>query len=124
MSKTILVVDDEETNRELFRQVLTIQGYDVLEADSGEKAIAVVQASKPDLVLLDLFMPEGDGLTVLNAVRSNAETKEIPIVVITAAANEDIHQKTQKAGCNALLRKPVDMTQMLETVAQFISKDD
>ncbi|MBT3605722.1 MAG: response regulator [Candidatus Latescibacteria bacterium] len=124
MSKTVLVVDDEVTNRELFRQVLTLQGYDVLEAASGKQAIAEVQSSKPDLILLDLFMPEGDGLSVLHAVRGHAETKETPVVVVTAALNEAIHEKTKEAGCDALLRKPVDMQALLETIGQFISKDD
>ncbi|MFT5367401.1 MAG: CheY-like chemotaxis protein [Candidatus Latescibacterota bacterium] len=124
MDKTVLIVDDEEINRELFCQILNTRGYDMLEADSGVQAIEVVQSKKPDLILLDLFMPNGDGMSVLQAVRGNPETKDIPIVVVTAAVNDDVLKKTQELGCNALVRKPVDMQLLLSTVDQLLTSDN
>ena len=121
MGKKILVVDDEETNRELFRQILKIRDYEVVEAKNGKQALLMVMQEQPDLILLDLFMPGGDGLSVIRGVRENLKLRSIPIVMVTAASNEDIHQRIQEAGCDALIRKPVDLHNVLEVVDKFLA---
>jgi CheY-like chemotaxis protein len=121
MGKKILVVDDEETNRELFRQILAIRDYEVIEAKNGKQALLMVMKEQPDLILLDLFMSGGDGLSVIRGVRENLKLRSIPIVVVTAASNEDIHERIQEAGCDALIRKPVDLYNVLEVVDKFLA---
>ncbi|MGA1194988.1 MAG: response regulator [Candidatus Latescibacterota bacterium] len=121
MGKKILVVDYEASNRELFRQILSMKDYDVVEAENGKQALLLVEQDVPDLILLDLFMSGGDGLSVIRGVREDLKLRFIPIVVVTAAANEDIHQRIQEAGCDALIRKPVDLFNLLELVDKFLA---
>lgn len=124
MSKTILIVDDEITNRDLFGQILRTRNYHIEEAETGQGALTILKEKRVDLVLLDLFMPDGDGFVVTRAVRGDETLKQIPIVVITAAANEDIHEKMLAAGCNELIRKPIDMKRLLRTVAKYLKEDE
>lgn len=120
MGKKVLIVDDEETNRDLFQQILKTRNCETLEAENGTVALDLALKELPDLILLDLFMSGGDGLMVIRGVRENAQTRTIPIVVITAASNEEIHDRIQEAGCDALIRKPVDVNHLLKTVDQFL----
>ena len=79
MPKKVLIVDDEETNRELFRQILEIKDVETIEVESGKKALKLLASEHPDLILLDLFMADGDGLMVLQSVRGNAATKTMKL---------------------------------------------
>ena len=123
MPKKVLIVDDEETNRDLFRQLLQTRNCETLEASNGKQALALLKQETFDLILLDLFMTDGDGLMVIREVRENVETRTIPIIVITAASNEEIHNRISEAGCDALIRKPVDINVLLETVDQFLGAE-
>jgi CheY-like chemotaxis protein len=123
MAKTILIVDDEETNRELFQYMLVTRHYRTLEAASGTQALSILEEESPDLILLDLFMEGGDGLMVTQAVRNDPRIQDIPIVVVTAADSPDIHRKVQDAGCDSVILKPVDMNNFLDTIDQFFTED-
>lgn len=123
MGKTVLIVDDEETNRDLFRQILQTRDCETVEASNGIQALALIEKGAPDLILLDLFMADGDGLTVIRGVRENEATRSIPIIVITAASNDEIHNRISEAGCDALIRKPVDINIFLSTVDQFLGTE-
>lgn len=120
MAKKVLIVDDEENNRELFRQILQTRKIETIEVENGKVALSVLESEHPDLILLDLFMADGDGLSVIQFVRGHADLHAIPIVVITAAANEEIHQRIQEAGCDLVMRKPIDMHELLKVVARFL----
>jgi two-component system cell cycle response regulator DivK len=114
-------VDDEEISRELFGYMLKTRNYNILEAGFGTEALSVLEKAQPDLILLDLFMDDGDGFMVTRAVRENPKIKAIPILVITAADSVDIHRKIQEAGCDGLILKPIDMERFLDTVDQFLT---
>jgi len=120
MLKKVLIVDDEETNRELFRQILQTKNIETLEVKSGKEALVLLESERPDLILLDLYMADGDGLSVIQFVRSHSDIHKIPIVVITAAANEEIHQRIQEAGCDLVMSKPIDMHEFIQVVERFL----
>jgi CheY-like chemotaxis protein len=120
MSKVVLIVDDEETNRELFEYMLKTRNYATLQAGSGNKGLEIILRDRPDLVLLDLYMEDGDGLSVLRAVRSNPAIQSIPIIIITAADNPELKCELIDAGCNALILKPIDMRNFLDTIDELL----
>jgi len=119
-SPSVLVVDDEADIRRWMRLALTDEGFQVTEAADGEQALALVAATPPNLILLDLVMPKMDGWTVIRKLKEDAKTAEIPIIVLTASALDPQHAKVQVLGMGAqqLLTKPVS----LETLVGEIKK--
>jgi signal transduction histidine kinase len=112
-SGRILIVDDLETNRSLLREILELDGMDVVVADSGAEALRAVAASKPDLVLLDVNMPGMDGLEVCKRLRADPETEALPIILVTALSERTHRLEGMAAGANDYLTKPVDRPDLL-----------
>ena len=117
----ILIVDDSEKNRKLAREVLRAAGLRTLEAGRGDEAIAVTTARRPDLILLDLRLPDMDGADVARALRGAAETGAIPIVALTASPNAG-GDRLRDAGFDGYLQKPIDVRAFPEQVRRYCKR--
>ncbi len=117
----ILVVDDSADNLFLLKVVLEEEGYEVELADSGSSALEKIFASPPDLVLLDMMMPEMNGIEVTQRLRHHDQFKELPIVIITAYEEEVVTQRLN-VGTNGCVRKPINFDELLEKVKVFCEK--
>ena len=112
MSKTILVVEDQEDNRQILRDLLSNAGYDMCEAENGEEALAAVAKQRPDLILMDIQLPILDGYEATRRLKSNPDTRAIPIIVVTSYALSGDETKARAAGCDAHLVKPIEITNL------------
>jgi CheY-like chemotaxis protein len=104
----VLVVDDNELNVVLVKMLLSAERLEVAAAGNGQQALAAVASFRPDLVLLDLELPDVNGLTLARQLKSDAATRDIPIVVLTAHAARDVEAAVREAGCEGFVSKPVD----------------
>ena len=105
----ILLVEDNELNRDMLRRRLSHRGYEVLLAANGRQGIEMARRHKPDVVLMDLSLPEIDGWQVTRLLKSDAQTRDIPVVALTAHAMLGDREKALEAGCDDYATKPVDM---------------
>ena len=114
----ILVVEDNEKNMKLFRDVLQASGYETLEATTGEQAVELTLEHTPDLVLMDIQLPDIDGIEALGRLRANERTMSIPVVVLTALAMDGDRERFLAAGFDDYISKPVDIVSFIATVKQ------
>ena len=121
MSHSILVVDDNELNLKLAQQILTVDGYHVTSAARGEQAIEMACTHRPDLILLDIRLPDIDGLEVLRRLRSLPETKDVLIVAMTAQAMPDEIDRFVAAGCDGYIQKPISIQSFRAEVQRQLS---
>jgi CheY-like chemotaxis protein len=112
----ILLVDDEEMNRDFLQRRLQKRGYQVVTAVDGAEACARIGAERPDLVLMDVMMPVMDGLQATRVLRSAPETRDIPVIALTALAMAGDRERVLEAGCNDYATKPIEFPQLLEKV--------
>lgn len=117
----VLLVEDNETIRDAFSILLEESGYAVLQADRGAAGIEIAREKSPDLILLDLGLPDMDGLEVARTLSRDSETREIPIVALTGRALETDQEVCLAAGCSAYLTKPIDTTQLLDLLPRFLT---
>ena len=103
--RVVLVIDDQPENCDLYREYLTLVGFVVIEATDGAEGIRRALADQPDVIVMDLFMPVMDGYTATRLLKGDARTRDIPVVVVTAAG-VDCHRAARDAGCDAFLLKP------------------
>jgi two-component system cell cycle response regulator DivK len=113
---TILVVEDNEKNMKLFRDVLQAAGYETLEATSGEAAVELAAAYTPALVLMDVQLPGIDGVEALRRLRAEERTAAIPVLALTAQAMLGDRERFLQAGFDGYLAKPVDVVELIRTV--------
>ncbi|HKP17722.1 MAG TPA: response regulator [Gaiellaceae bacterium] len=114
----VLVVEDNEKNMKLFRDVLQAKGYGTLEASSGEDALELASAHIPDLVLMDVQLPGIDGIETLERLRENERTASIPVLALTAQAMHGDRERFLAAGFDGYLSKPVDIAELVGAVAE------
>jgi len=122
-SKKVLVVDDEERVREMLGFRLRLFGYEVLKASNGEEALEVATREKPDLVLLDIMMPGMDGFQVCSRLKRNEETKDIPVVILTAKADAKDVTRAVNSGASDYVVKPYDPMVLQQKVAKNLGED-
>jgi two-component system cell cycle response regulator DivK len=115
----VLVVEDNEKNMKLVRDVLEATGYAPLEASSGEEALALAAEQTPALVLMDIQLPDLDGSEALRRLRSDERTAGIPVLALTAQAMQGDRERFLAAGFDGYLSKPIDIDELLETVRRF-----
>ena len=115
----VLVVEDNERNMKLFRDVLAASGYRTLEATSGAAAVELVKRHQPDLVLMDVRLPDIDGVEVLRTIRTDARTAFLPVVAVTAQAMDGDRDRFLRSGFDEYLPKPVDIRELLEIVRRY-----
>jgi len=118
----ILVVDDEEHIRRILQFQLEKNGYIVVTAENGEVALRVVHKEAPDLVILDLMMPKIDGFEVCRRLRSDFQTNQIPIIMLTAKTEEQAMATGIRTGANQYLTKPIEPERLLSAVAEELAK--
>ena len=117
----ILVVDDTLATLRLLVNMLVNQGYEVRPAPNGALALRAAQSTAPDLILLDISLPEMDGWEVTKAIRSDEHIKHIPIIAVTAHAMAGDEDKAYEQGCNAYMSKPIDEDVLWAKVAEHIA---
>ena len=115
----VLLVEDNEKNMKLLRDVLIAKGYRVLEATTGEEAVERVRIDDPQLVLMDVQLPGIDGVEALRRIRADARTALVPVLALTAQAMEGDRERFLAAGFDGYLSKPVDIVELLATVAAY-----
>ena len=118
----ILLVEDNVMNRRLAQFLLKSEGYIVYEATNGREALELVKAHAPDLILMDLQLPELDGFTTTQILKQDATTKDIPVVALTAYAMTGDAERALEAGCDGYITKPFDKQGFLETVASYLRR--
>ncbi len=116
----VLIVEDNPANMKLAADLLTGQGYTVLQATDAGTGIRLVQAEKPDLVLMDIQLPDMDGLTATGILKKDPATRDIPIIALTAFAMRDDEATMLAAGCDGYIAKPIRYREFLATVKQFL----
>jgi two-component system cell cycle response regulator DivK len=121
MSKLILYIEDDPANRLLVRRVLEAAGYRVEEAVNGPSGVQKAQASLPDLILLDINLPDVDGYEVVGLLRRTPGLRKVPIVALTANVMKGDRERSLEAGCNGYLQKPIDVDTLAEQIASFFT---
>ena len=119
MPKKVLIVEDNELNMKLFTDLLDAHGFDVIQTREGLKAIALARKHKPDLILMDIQLPEVSGLEVTKWIKDDKTLADIPIVAVTAFAMKGDEKRIRAGGCEAYIAKPISITNFLETVRKF-----
>ena len=119
-NELILVVEDNDKNRKLVRDVLTFKGYEIIEAETGEEGVRLAQERHPSLVLMDIRLPGIDGIEALRQLRAEEATREIPIMAMTASVMTADRQKITDAGFDAFQSKPLKVKDFAAAVARLL----
>jgi two-component system cell cycle response regulator DivK len=120
MTKRILVVEDQEDNRQILRDLLGNAGYEMVEAENGEEALAEVAKQKPDLILMDIQLPIMDGYEATRRIKADPALNAIPVIVVTSYALSGDEGKARDAGCDAYVTKPYSPRALLAKVKEFL----
>ena len=119
--KTILIVEDNDLNMKLFNDLLQAHGYNTLQANDGGEALGMARKHHPELILMDVQLPEISGLEVTKRLKSDDDLKSIPIVAVTAFAMKGDEEKMLDGGCEGYIAKPISVPKFLDTVAKFLN---
>jgi two-component system cell cycle response regulator DivK len=121
MAKSVLIVEDNELNMKLFHDLLEAQGYEVHQTRDGSQALDLARERQPDLILMDIQLPEVSGLDVIKWLKADEDLKHIPVIAVTAFAMKGDEEKIREGGCEAYIAKPISVSHFLETVQQFLN---
>jgi two-component system cell cycle response regulator DivK len=116
----ILIVEDNDKNMKLVRDVLQVKGYQTLEAGTAEDGIALAQAHSPDLVLMDIQLPGMNGIEALGVLRANPDTAHIPVIAVTASVMQQDRKQITEAGFDAYIGKPINLKEFLQSVREML----
>ncbi|MCB0180408.1 MAG: response regulator, partial [Anaerolineae bacterium] len=117
---TILNVEDTPENRHLVRRILESQGYNVVDAENALQGIEKALEIRPDLILMDINLPDLDGFTAVTRIRSYAQLTSVPILALTARTVHDDRERAKAIGCDGYLNKPIDLDELINQVACHI----
>jgi two-component system cell cycle response regulator DivK len=120
-AKTVMVVEDNDLNMKLFHDLLEAHGYNILQTKDGMEALRLAREHRPDLILMDIQLPEVSGLEVTKWIKEDDSLKSIPVVAVTAFAMKGDEEKIREGGCEAYIAKPISVTNFLQTVARFLN---
>ena len=120
MSKKVLIVEDNELNMKLFHDLLDSQGYETLQTREGLQAMALARQHMPDLILMDIQLPEISGLEVTKWLKDDEELAHIPVIAVTAFAMKGDEERIRQGGCEAYISKPISVMHFLETVRKHL----
>ncbi len=121
MAKLITIIDDEPQNIELLRDLLQVTGYSTNVATNGKEGVELAKTSKPDLILMDIQMPEMDGLEATQILKTDAATRNIPILALSSYAMKGDKERILAGGCDGYLSKPLVIKELLKIVAEYLS---
>jgi two-component system cell cycle response regulator DivK len=119
-AKTVLIVEDNELNMKLFHDLLEAHGYNIIGTRDGMEALRIARDSRPDLILMDIQLPEVSGLEVTKWIKEDDRLKSIPVIAVTAFAMKGDEEKIREGGCEAYIAKPISVTNFLETVKKYL----
>ena len=120
MAKTVLIVEDNELNMKLFHDLLEAHGDDTVGTRNGVEAIERARTHRPDLILMDIQLPEVSGLEVTKWIKDDPELHQTPVVAVTAFAMKGDEERIRQGGCEAYLSKPISVAKFMETVRRFL----
>jgi len=118
---TVLYIEDNQENRLLVRRILQAEGYNVLEAGSAQQALEIVLSQPPDLILMDINLPEVDGYTLTSQLKSIPSLSRIPIVALTANVMKGDRERTLEAGCDGYIQKPIDVDTLPHQINRYLA---
>ena len=119
---TVLVVEDFEDNRFMMRRLLEMSGYYVVEAVNGKQAVEKAESERPDIILMDLSLPQLDGLAATRQIRGRDGMDKVPIIAVSAHDSADFHAQALAAGCNEYVTKPIDFDQLVQLLDRLTGK--
>jgi two-component system cell cycle response regulator DivK len=122
MSKRILIVEDQEDNRKILRDLLTSVGYELVEATTGEEGVALAETARPDLILMDIQLPGLDGYEATRRIKANPALRQIPVIAVTSYALSGDEVKAREAGCDAYISKPFSPRALLATIREYLAE--
>jgi two-component system, cell cycle response regulator DivK len=120
MSKRILVVEDQEDNRQILRDLLDSAGYEMTEAWDGEAGVSAAKEQRPDLILMDIQLPHMDGYEATRRIKADPELKSIPVIAVTSYALSGDDDKAHAAGCDGYVTKPYSPRELLAKIRQYL----
>ncbi len=120
MSKKVLIVEDNELNLKLFRDLLEAHGYETLQTKDGMEVMQLARDHKPNLILMDIQLPEVSGLEVTKWIKEDEELKSIPVIAVTAFAMKGDEEKIREGGCEAYIAKPISVTKFIEVIERVL----
>lgn len=121
MSKTILIVEDNELNMKLFNDLLQAHGYETMQTKDGREVMGLVRERRPDLILMDIQLPEVSGLDITRMLKDDAEFRDIPVIAVTAFAMKGDEEKIREGGCEGYIAKPISVASFLQTISKFLN---
>lgn len=121
MAKTILIVEDNELNMKLFNDLLQAHGYETLQTKDGREVLGIAREHHPDLILMDIQLPEVSGLEITKMLKEDPDLKGIPVIAVTAFAMKGDEEKIREGGCEGYIAKPISVANFLQTVGKFLN---
>jgi len=120
MAKTVLIVEDNELNMKLFNDLLEAKGYNVIQTRSGLTALDLAKEHRPDLILMDIQLPEVSGLEVTKWIKEDETIASIPVIAVTAFAMKGDEERIRQGGCEAYISKPISVATFIKTIQYYI----
>lgn len=120
MAKKVMIVEDNELNMKLFRDLIEACGYDTVRTANGQEAVQLAREHKPDLILMDIQLPEVSGLDVTQWLKSDPELAPIPVIAVTAFAMKGDEERIRRGGCEAYISKPIQVPKFIETIKSYL----
>ena len=123
MKKRVLIVEDNELNMKLFHDLLEAHDIDTIQTRDGRAVLDIARAEKPDLIVMDIQLPEVSGLDVTKALKEDEELKHIPVIAVTAFAMKGDEQKIREGGCEDYVSKPISVSSFIDTITKYLTPD-
>lgn len=120
MAKRVMIVEDNELNMKLFNDLLEAQGYETIQTSNGLEALDLARDNRPDLILMDIQLPEVSGLEVTKWLKDDDDLARIPVIAVTAFAMKGDEERIRRGGCEAYISKPISVLKFLETVKSYL----
>lgn len=120
MPKTVMIVEDNDLNMKLFNDLLRANGYETLPMRNGHEALETLKEAKPDLIIMDIQLPEISGLEVTRIIKQDERLRDIPVIAVTAFAMKGDEERIRQGGCEGYLSKPISVSTFVETVRTYV----